>query len=70
MTLVQPKHPKTEGLAAVEEDLKLSTSPGEYQASTEDAVTDNMWEPRQVNDLEESCDYRYTWGSRTKWWWS
>lgn len=31
-------YPKMEGLAAVEKDLKLSTSPGEYQASTGDAV--------------------------------
>lgn len=57
-----------EGLAAVEKDLKLSTSPREYQASTGDAVTNNRWEPRQANSLKESCDYRYIWDSGTKWW--
>lgn len=33
----------------MEKDLELSTSPGEYQGSTEGAITDNRLEPGQAN---------------------
>ena len=35
----------------MEKELQLSTSPGEYQASTEEAITDNRWEQAQVKCL-------------------
>lgn len=33
----------------MEKDLKLSTSPGEYQGSAEDAIVGNKLEPGQAN---------------------
>lgn len=46
-------HP-TEEVVAVQKDLKLSTPPSKYQASTKDAITDNRLEPGQASGLKES----------------